>query len=77
MDYRKNYYTTEGSTRKCCGHKHRSFRTAKACLLRDDRGCARQGGYTDRKVVRYVNEIKSEQLPAYIYSEHYQEYENY
>lgn len=59
MDYRKNYYTTEGDVRQSCGHKHRSYRMARVCLLRDVRGCSKQGGYSDREIVRYVNEVKS------------------
>lgn len=44
------YYTTSGSFRGSCGHKHRYIRTAQACLLEDAKGCASQGGYTDRVV---------------------------
>ena len=44
-------YTTTGSVRGTCGHKHRSIRTAYKCVLRDHRGCVSQGGYSDRHVV--------------------------
>ena len=44
-------FTTVGSVRECCGHEHRTYRAARACLERDARGCAKQGGYTDRWVV--------------------------
>jgi len=44
-------YTTTGSIRGCCGHTHRSEETATKCLERDRRGCASQGGYSDRRVV--------------------------
>jgi len=44
-------YTTIGSVRGCCGHRHRSLETAEECLERDRRGCARHGGYSDRDVV--------------------------
>ena len=47
----KTTYTTVGDIRGWCGHAHRSIRTAAACLERDRRGCARQGGYSDRRVV--------------------------
>lgn len=49
----KTFYTTEGSVRGCCGHKHRSIDTAIRCLAADRDGCANQGGYSDRTVVRY------------------------
>lgn len=45
-------YTTEGSVRGCCGHKHKSIRTAYACFVRDYEGCRSQGGYSDRNVVQ-------------------------
>lgn len=45
-------YTTTGSVRGNCGHKHRSIATAYACRRRDQAGCASQGGYTDRSVER-------------------------
>jgi hypothetical protein len=45
-------YTTEGDVRGCCDHKHQSIKAAAACLKRDQEGCARQGGYSDRRIVR-------------------------
>lgn len=45
------YYTTIGSVRGRCGHKHHSIKTATACLMHDRRGCKSQGGYSDRDVV--------------------------
>ncbi len=45
-------YTTYGSGRQGCGHKHRSLEAANRCLDRDARGCAKQGGYSDRVVCR-------------------------
>jgi hypothetical protein len=45
-------YTTKGSVRGNCGHKHRSIVTAHKCLLADHVGCKRQGGYSDRYVCR-------------------------
>lgn len=53
MAKRRIYYTTDGSVRGCCGHKHRSIATAQRCVDRDSDGCASQGGYSDRSVVRY------------------------
>lgn len=47
------YYTTDGDIRGCCGHKHRSIDTAIRCLTADSDGCASQGGYSDRTVVRH------------------------
>ena len=44
-------YTTIGSVRGCCGHRHKSREAAERCLAEDQRGCERQGGYSDRVVV--------------------------
>lgn len=44
-------YTTIGSVRGCCDHKHRSLLTAMKCIGRDHDGCAKQGGYSDRYIV--------------------------
>jgi hypothetical protein len=44
-------YTTTGSVRGSCGHKHRTITTAYACLCEDQRGCKNQGGYSDRDIV--------------------------
>ncbi len=49
-----NRYTCIGSVRGCCGHKHRSLKTAARCLDRDIKGCRKQGGYSDR-YVRFVD----------------------
>ena len=45
-------YTTRGNIRGTCGHNHRSIRTAVKCLLREQAGCRKQGGYSDRDVIR-------------------------
>ena len=48
-------YTTEGSIRGSCGHRHRSIETAQKCVERDRRACASLAGgayYSDRCVVR-------------------------
>ena len=45
-------YTTIGRVRGCCGHQHRSIEAAQRCVNRDQAGCAKQGGYSDRSVVK-------------------------
>ena len=45
------YYTTRGDTRGCCGHKHKTVRTAFACKQRDVAACRLQDNYSDRGVV--------------------------
>ena len=42
-------YTNTGPVRGECGHRHRTRATASECLERDRRGCASQGGYSDRR----------------------------
>lgn len=44
-------YTTTGSVRGDCGHQHRTPAAARACIDRDHRACASQGGYSDRLIV--------------------------
>ncbi len=44
-------FTTYGSVRGCCGHKHTSRAAADKCLADDSSGCGSQGGYSDRQVV--------------------------
>ena len=46
----KEYYTTKGSVRGECGHKHKTPEAAIACCDKDRRGCAEQNGYSDREV---------------------------
>ena len=53
-------YTARGRVRGSCGHKHRSIRTAAICVRRDYVGCERQGGYSDRTVVRTDGEDLSQ-----------------
>ena len=43
-------YTTWGSIRGGCDHEHRTLGAAYRCLRRDERGCAAQGGYSDRRI---------------------------
>lgn len=45
------YFTSIGSVRGSCGHKHQSEAAAEACIAADQRACARQGGYSDRVAV--------------------------
>lgn len=45
-------YTTQGSVRGCCGHQHRTIEAAQQCVSRDHARCKRQGGYSDRSVVK-------------------------
>jgi hypothetical protein len=44
-------FTTYGSVRGCCGHRHETRQSADACLADDQAGCSSQGGYSDRAVV--------------------------
>ncbi|MDX1469778.1 MAG: hypothetical protein R3258_10600 [Acidimicrobiia bacterium] len=46
-------YVTVGAVRGYCAHIHRTLSGAYDCLERDRRGCRRQGGYSDRRVMRY------------------------
>lgn len=46
------YYTTYGGVRGTCGHRHRTATSALVCLEGDSAACHRQGGYSDRLVVR-------------------------
>lgn len=47
-------YTTRGSVRGGCGHKHLTVSAAQRCADADQRACARLGGgaYSDRVVER-------------------------
>ena len=47
-------FTTHGSIRGGCGHHHKHIHTALACIESDQRGCASQGGYSDRDVFQLV-----------------------
>lgn len=47
------YYYTTGPVRGSCGHKHRSERTSRDCIRKDDRAVKRGHGpsaYSDRAV---------------------------
>jgi len=43
-------YTNIGPIRGSCGHAHKSMNTAVKCLHRDQHGCKKQGGYSDRRI---------------------------
>lgn len=45
-------YICSGPVRGECGVRHLSRAAAESCIARDHSGCARQGGYSDRVVVR-------------------------
>ena len=53
-------YTTKGSVRGCCGHKHRTIGAAHSCIERDQKGCEKQGGYSDR----YIERCDGQELSA-------------
>jgi len=59
-------YTTRGSVRGGCGHKHRTIETAVKCLRRDQADCRRAGGYSDRCVVRSDGEPMDAEDEAWI-----------
>jgi hypothetical protein len=48
-------YSTYGSVRGCCGHRHQTADAVQRCADRDQARCASQGGYSDRSVCE-VNE---------------------
>ena len=53
-------YTTMGSVRGSCNHKHRSLETALKCAQSDSRRCQQVRGRSDRNVVRTDGEPLSE-----------------
>lgn len=46
------HYYCRGQVRGACGHRHATYDAAAACLDEDRAGCAMQGGYSDRRIVR-------------------------
>ena len=44
------YYTTWGSVRGDCGHVHKTAESAEKCIEKDNSGCHKQGGYSDRRI---------------------------
>ena len=70
----KSYYITYGGVRGDCGHRHRTIEGAAKCLESDQKGCNRQGGYSDRSVRRMLNgeevdlsAVEREALAKYFY----------
>lgn len=61
-------YTCVGSVRGECGREHRALRAAVQCCRKDHRGCASQGGYSDRAVVA-VEDGKTRRLTEYEYEQ--------
>ena len=45
-------YGCIGDVRGDCGIDHRTPEAAARCIEADHRGCAAQGGYSDRRIVR-------------------------
>lgn len=48
-------YTTWGSVRGDCGHVHQTEASATVCLIKDQKGCLKNGGYSDRRVRKIEN----------------------
>jgi hypothetical protein len=48
-------WTTTGEVRGGCGHRHRTATGVARCLVRDERGCAAQGAYSDRRIVEVTH----------------------
>ena len=48
-------YTTWGPVRGDCGHLHKTLTAAERCMVHDQRGCRRQGGYSDRGIREVAN----------------------
>jgi hypothetical protein len=46
----ETYYMCTGSVRGECGHHHKTRESAERCRKNDQRGCEKQGGYSDREV---------------------------
>lgn len=43
-------YRTNGPVCGDCGHRHRTLSGVVRCQDQHDRGCASQGGYSDRRI---------------------------
>lgn len=55
-------YTCVGSVRGSCGHDHKTIAAAVRCNDRDQKGCASQGGYSDRSIVAVGDDGYSRRL---------------
>jgi len=64
MTTRDHDWTTSGSVRGGCGHRHRTITGAARCLERDRSGCRSQGGYSDRSIVRVPVDVPLGSLRA-------------
>ncbi|MEQ8767227.1 MAG: hypothetical protein RL885_25175 [Planctomycetota bacterium] len=53
-------YTTTGSVGGSCDHAHRTLSGAIRCLERHQDGCASQGGYSDRRIVRSDGQVMTD-----------------
>lgn len=53
-------YECIGSVCGGCGHRHRTLSGAVRCLQHSISGCASQGGYSDRAIVRSDGEYMVE-----------------
>lgn len=65
------HFSNIGSIRGCCGHKHRSLKSATKCLKDDQQDCEKQGGYSDRltKIIE-KGEVKELSANEYAYQDH-------
>lgn len=53
-------YEAKGRVRGTCGHKHRTIKGAFECIAKDQRGCYRRSGYSDRTIQRLDGEPLSD-----------------
>ena len=49
-------FICRGDVRGECGIRHRCRIAARRCIARDQRACARQGGYSDRWIIEVPND---------------------
>lgn len=57
-------YTTVGSVRGTCGHKHRTLKRAYLCMASDSSACRKMGGYSDRHIERVFSDHNRPLTPA-------------
>ena len=55
-------WTTIGSVRGACGHKHRTLGAACDCARRDNAACKRTGGYSDRQAMPIGREMTADEM---------------
>jgi len=51
-------YTTYGSIRGGCSHRHDTYAAAERCAERDQRDCHRAGGYSDRTIRELADDVE-------------------